>query len=203
MSNAINMKETQTYTSMKTEAGLIGWDLTLVECEMIAKTIFNGCTDSLSLLKNKNVPVVLLIQNLKGDKIAFGAVSYEKDDDSDEEGSWEYYWSYDCDKIPENATVYTIDQTEILQTIAKRGHNLCSMTVGVLNYLAVLACSLFNVVKDTLDQQNLADGEEFIMEIPGFFQATVKLENGEKVFGIIPSGEMKSIIKNDQSTENK
>lgn len=201
--NAVAMKETQTYANMKTEAGLIGWDLTLMECEMIAKTVFNGCTDYLSLVKNKSVPVVLLIQDLKGNKIAFGCALFDKSEggESDEDGSWEYYWSYECDKIPENATVYTIDQTEVLETIAKRGHNLCSMTVGVLSYLAVLACSLFNVVKDTLDQQDITDNDEFVMEVPGFFQASVVLENGEKIFNIIPAGEMKAIIKNDATTE--
>lgn len=198
----VEMKETQAYQNMQSEAALLGWDITLTEGEMIAKTIFNGITDYLNITKNKDVPVVVLVQDLKGNRIAFGCVEFDKaEDDEESDGSWAYYWSFNCADIPENATVYTIDQEPVQKVIAKRGHNICYMVVGVLNYLSVLAVITMNIVHDTLDQHDLADGDEYTIELPGFFEASVSLEDGEKVFSITPKEEMKVLIKGDVDTE--
>ena len=42
---------------------------------------------------------------------------------------------------------------------------------------------------------NAVDGEEVGVEMDGVFQASVAVENGEKVFSIVPDGEIKKIIK--------
>ena len=199
MSSKVEMQNTQTFQNMQNEAALLGWDLGLTECEMVAKTVFNGITDYLNIVKNKDVPAVVLVQDLKGEKIAFGCVEYDKEEDNESsDGSWQYYWSFNMDDIPENATVYTIDQEPIQRVIAKRGHNLCCMVVGVLNFLSVLSCITFNIVKDTLDQQNVAEGDEYTIELPGYFESSVAVENGEKVFSITPKEEMKVLIKSDE-----
>lgn len=197
------MKETAVYANMQTEGALVGWDLSLTECDMIAKTVFNGITDFLNIAKNKEVPIVVLIQDVKGEKIAFACVEYDKGEDNDaSDGSWTYFWSYNMADIPENATVYVIDQTEVQKVIAKRGHNLCHMVVGVLNYLSVLCCITFNIVHDVLDQQDVAEGDEYTIELPGYFESSVSVENGEKVFSITPKEEMKVLIKSDEDKKD-
>lgn len=203
MSNVVEMKETQVYQTIITETSLIGWDLTPTEVDMLVKITFNGITDFLSLSKNKSVPQVVLVQDIKGNNIAFGCVSYDKAEDSDDEadGSWEYFWSFNTDDIPENATVYTIDNESVQKIIAKRGHNMCRMVVGVLNYLSIATVIILNAVRDTLDQQNVVNGETFTIDLPGFYEASVTVENGEKVFSILPKEEMKVLIKDDQSLE--
>lgn len=202
MSNVVEMKETQMYQSVITEAGLIGWDLTLTEVDMLTKITFNGITDYLSLSKNKDVPQVVLVQDIKGNNIAFGCVHYDRaEGDEEADGSWEYFWSFNTEDIPENATVYTIDNEAVLKVIAKRGHNMARLTLGVLNYLAIITVIIINAVRDTLDQQNLANEESFTLDLPGFYEATVTVENGEKVFSILPKEEMKVLIKDDQAIE--
>lgn len=202
MSNIIEMKETQVYQSVSTEAVLIGWDLSLTEIDSITKIIFNGITDYLALGKNKTVPQVVLVQDIKGNNIAFGCVRYcESDSEEDGEGSWEYFWSFNTEDIPENATVYTIDNEAVLKVIARRGHNMCKMVVGVLNYLSIATVLIMNAIHDTLDQQNVANGETFTLDLPGYFEASVSVENGEKVFSITPKEEMKVLIKDDSLIE--
>lgn len=208
MSNIIEMKETQMYQTIITEAALIGWDLTPTEADMLTKISFNGITDYLALTKNKGIPQVVLVQDIKGNNIAFGCAQYAQaeDNENEEDGSWEYFWSFNTEDIPENAAIYTIDNEAVQKVIAKRGHNMCRMVVGVLNYLSIITVIIMNAVHDTLDQQNVANGESFTLDLPGFYEASVAVENGEKVFSIAPKEEMKVLIKDDTATvaaENK
>ena len=203
MSKVVEMKDTQVYPNMQAEAGLLNWDLSLSECEMIAKTMFNGITDYLNITKNKDTPIVVLIQDTKGEKIAFACVEYDKSEDNEaSDGSWTYFWSYNMSDIPEGATVYVIDQEPVQRVIAKRGHNMCYMVVGVLNFLSTLCCITFSIVHDTLDQQDVAEGDEYTIELPGFFEASVSIENGEKAFSITPKEEMKVLIKSDEDKKD-
>lgn len=201
MSNVIEMKETQVYQVVTTETDALNWDVTISEAEQITKVIFNGITDYLAQKKNKMAPVAVLIQDLKGNNVNFGCVRYIPSDDDDSEGVWEYFWSFDTNDIPENADVHSIEDEDVLKTILHRGYNMCRMTSAVLNYIAVIAVIIMNAVKDVLDQQNVANGEQLTLDLPGFFEASVGIENGEKVFAISPKEEMKVLIKDDSQTE--
>lgn len=195
----LEMKDTPMYSNMQTEAASLSWDLSLSECDLVTKTMFNGITDFLNITKTKDTPIVVMVQDVKGEKIAFGCVKYDKSEDNESsDGSWEYFWSFNPDDVPEGATVYVIDQQPVQKVIAKRGHNMCQMVVGVLNYLSVLCCITFNILHDTLDQMDIAEGDECTIELPGFFEASVSVENGEKVFSITPKEEMKVLIKSDE-----
>lgn len=205
----IELKETQALQNMQIETTSIGWDLSISECGFMIRSVFAGITDYLALIKNKEVPQVVLVQDLKGNNICYACVKYEpnedaseEDDDPDAAGSWEYYWSFDCKTYPENATVYLVDQEPVQRTIARRGHNLCGLVVGVLSYISAMAVMTFNVIKDTLDQQDINEGDEpFMIEDPGFFDASVEVVDGKKVFNLNPKGEMKALIKKDETTE--
>lgn len=200
----IELKETQALQNMQIETSAIGWDISITECDFLIKTVFAGITDYLNLVKNKYVPQVVLVQDLKGNNICFACVKYEKaeDEDSENDGSWEYFWSFDCKSYPENATVYLVDQEPVQRTIARRGHSLCGMVVGVLSYISSIAVVTFNVIHDTLDQQDINEGDEaIVIEEPGYFEAAVEVVNGKKEFSITPKGEMKALIKKDEATE--
>ena len=59
------------------------------------------------------------------------------------------------------------------------------------------ACML---VVDTLLQvldREAKEGETVDIELPGYFKASVAIEDGEKVFAVTPDGHMKQIIKDD------
>lgn len=201
MSNVVEMKETQMYQTIVTESATIGWDVTLTEADLLTKIAFNGITDYLALGKNKTIPQVVMVQDIKGNNICFGCVQYVPAEDDADEGSWEYFWSFDTTEIPDNAAVYPIDDESVLKVIARRGLNMARMTTPTLNYIAIMTVMAMNAVHDTLDQQNVANGEQFTLDLPGFFEASVAVENGEKVFSISPKEEMKVLIKDDSKTE--
>ena len=45
-------------------------------------------------------------------------------------------------------------------------------------------------------------GQVVEIEMPGYFTASVAVENDEKVFSIVPDGHMKALIKSDVHLEN-
>ena len=59
------------------------------------------------------------------------------------------------------------------------------------------ACILtVDTLVSVLDAEAVA-GEIVDIELPGYFKASVSVEDGEKVFAITPDGHQKSIIKDD------
>ena len=55
-------------------------------------------------------------------------------------------------------------------------------------------------IKNWLDN-NAVEGEEVGVYADGIFQASVVVENGEKIFSIVPDGEIKKLIKDDAAIE--
>ena len=182
----------------------IGWDVSPEEAVWWAKVAFAGITDYLNIVKHKDSPKVVLIQDLKGNRIAYAAVQWIPAEDENEAGTgnWTYYWSFDCDSIPEGAEVSTLDQEKVQTVISKRAYDMCKMSISTPSFISQLTVFLFNIIKDTLDQQAVEEGHTWVLELDGYFEAAVEVVNGEKEFSILPKGEMKTLIKSDAANEN-
>ena len=63
-----------------------------------------------------------------------------------------------------------------------------------------LVVSFFTALQNVLEQ-NVTPTEECEIESEGFFVAVAAVEGDEKVYNIIPSGEMKRLIKDDSTLE--
>ena len=182
----------------------IGWDVTPEEAVWWAKVAFAGITDYLNIVKHKDSPKVVLIQDLKGNRIAYAAVQWIPAEDENEAGTgnWTYYWSFDCDSMPDGAEVSTLDQEKVQTVISKRAYDMCKMSISTPSFISQLTVFLFNIIKDTLDQQAVEEGHTWVLELDGYFEAAVEVVNGEKEFSILPKGEMKTLIKSDAANEN-
>ena len=183
----------------------IGWDVTPEESVWWAKVAFAGITDFLNIVKHKDSPKVVLIQDLKGNRIAYAAVQWIPAEEENEAatGNWTYFWSFDCDSIPEDAVIYTVDQQNVQTIIRDRGYDLCKMTMHDLTYISQLAVYTFSAIKDALDQQDVQEGDSWTVELEGYFEASVEVHDGVKEFSFLPKGEMKTLIKDDAGSENK
>lgn len=181
----------------------IGWDVTPEESVWWAKVTFAGITDFLNIVKHKDSPKVVLIQDLKGNRIAYAAVQWIPAEEENEAatGNWTYFWSFDCDSIPEGAEVSTLDQEKVQQVISNRAYDMCKMSIATPSYISQLTIFLFNIIRDTLDQQAVEEGHTWVLELDGYFEAAVEVVNGEKQFSILPKGEMKTLIKDDAGNE--
>lgn len=199
-----NLKESNVLQNYSILCGAnADWSLTLDDSEWTFKTIMAGITDALNIFKNKNVPIVIMCQDLKGNKLIFACVQWIQADDSEEgaTGNWTYFWSWDMADIPEGATIYTLDQEQVQKIILERGYNLCNMAMATPSYIAQLAVYMFNLIHDTLDQEAVEDGHEWVLDFEGFFEAAVQVQDGRKTYSFTPKGEMKMLIKDDTAGE--
>lgn len=203
MSTITPLKESMIPQNLSTQFATIKWDLSPDDCIWFAKTAVAGITDCLNMFKNKQTPVVVLVQDLKGNRIVYACVQYIPADDASEvsEGNWAYFWSFDCDSIPEDAVIYTVDQQNVQTIIRDRGYDLCKMTMHDLTYISQLAVYTFSAIKDALDQQDVQEGDSWTVELEGYFEASVEVHNGVKEFSFLPKGEMKTLIKDDAGSE--
>ena len=203
MSTITPLKESMIPQNLSTQFATIKWDLSPDDCIWFAKTAVAGITDCLNMFKNKQTPVVVLVQDLKGNRIIYACVQYIPADDASEvsEGNWTYFWSFDCDSIPEDAVIYTVDQQNVQTIIRDRGYDLCKMTMHDLTYISQLAVYTFSAIKDALDQHDVQEGDSWTVELEGYFEASVEVHGGVKEFSFLPKGEMKTLIKDDAGSE--
>lgn len=176
------------------------------EVHFAVKSYIAGITDFLALVKNKQTPTAVEIQDLKGNFI-FGAVVSHRDAEGDDEaadGNWNYVFTFNKSDVPEDALVYTITNSQVFEVIAKRAFDLCRLTFTTPELYAELAIDVFNTIKDFLDQNApAAEGEKFEVELEGYFEASVSIEAGEKWFSILPKGEMKHLLKKADDDNEK
>ena len=197
------LEQSTALQTMSTVCKTIGWDVSIKDALWWYKVSVSGITDCLNTLKNKSVPVAVLVQDLKGNKIIAAYVQYVPAEDNSDSaaGSWVYAWTWDMNDIPEDTTVYTVDQQQIQDMIIERGYNMCNLTMATRSFVSQLCVYAFNILHDTLDQQAVAENETWEIELDGYFVASVTVESGQKVYSFVPKGEMKMLIKDDSVSE--
>lgn len=204
MANVTKLEQSTIPQNYSTLCASIGWELTPDDTLFWFKSAFAGITDALNILKNKTTPVAILIQDLKGNKIACACVQYDLSEDAGDSpaGTWTCTWSWDSDDITEDTVIYTIDQEQIQKIISNRAYELYKISMTSLSFVSQLTVYMFNVIHDALDQQAVEEGESWTIELDGFFDATVEVVDGKKEFSLLPKGEMKTLIKDDANNEN-
>lgn len=181
-----------------------GYNVDPNEVHFLVKTYIAGISDFIALVKTTAHPAAVSVQDLKGNFIFAAIISYNEAENEDEaaSGNWNYVFTFNSEDVPEDAVVYQISTAQVADTISKRGFDLCRLTFTEAQFCAELAIDTFNSIKNFLDQNAPSvEGEKFSIELDGYFEASVEIENGEKVFSILPKGEMKSLIKKDSASE--
>lgn len=199
----IKVQETNLYNNFSAVCKAANFEMDQIMSDCWVKVAVAGITDALNIMKNKQSPVAIIVQDLKGNKIIAAVVEWIAADDATEAalGNWSYYWTWDVDSIPADAVTYTTDQAQIIKIILDRGYNMYAMVCPNTSYLSQLVVYLFNLIKDMLDQEAVEEGHEWVAELDGYFEASVIVEGGVKTFAFMPKGEMKMLIKDDTAAE--
>lgn len=178
----------------------IGWDLTLEEVLATYQITTFAFAEFLGLNKSKSNPVALVVTDLKGEFKLGGLITYHPNEDENEPGNWSYVMTFNETDIPKNANVFNVTDIQFQRIWNQTGDNLHEMQVknpmdlqGIIEEAAIM-------LKHWLDE-NAKDKEEVTLELPDYFVATVRVENGEKIFSITPDGPMKKLIKDDSALE--
>lgn len=171
-----------------------------VNAELMYKGMFTSFAFMLRNYRNTSEPRVGF--KFKDDKnnFKFGAILNFKapnEDSEEDSGNWYLEFTFyeedmkDLDKEIDNySDIYVYAASTAFSELKGRWKSIEWMNQSIV-------CAI-DTLREFLDA-NASETEEFSIEVDGFFTATVAVENGKKVFGIVPGYHIKQLIKSDSS----
>lgn len=162
-------------------------------------TIVAAASDFLGLVKSKENSTALRIADLKGNFMMAFKVDYTENENPEMPGNWNYSITTSAEDIA-NCNIYEYTDPQFVRVFSNTGSNLYAMMITDSVYVAEYIMGAIKTLLDWLDV-NAKEGEEVTVEEEGYFSATVVVENGEKVIGIVPAEPMKRLVKGDKDTE--
>lgn len=173
----------------------LGLEWPTVQTEPFVQVLFTAMSDFLGIAKSKENKVALIVSKPGSDEFLMaGIVSYFPGTTEEEAGNWDYRLTFDKEDI-KDCKILTADSVQfinIMGTTAKRLVNADLMAM----YIPSLIINTVESLIQWLDN-NAKETEKESLEVPGYFIASVAVEEGEKVTSITPDGAMKRLIKGD------
>lgn len=176
------------------------FDIAPEHYDKLLSVIMIATSEILSSAKLKQQPVTVTYRKANGELVAAATVEFFPNDDASKPGNWALAWTFDESDIPENALKITQDDPNVLvyyRAVAGSKWNIEFDSTSVVTPLVNTTLLEF---KKWLDE-NAVEGEEVGIEIPALCTGAVSIENGVKVFALIPAGEVKMLIKDDTAIE--
>lgn len=176
--------------------------------ELIVKAFFAASAAYLSKVKvsKADEAVALVLTDVAGNFKFAGIVEYhENKDNPDEPGNWSYVMTFDpktLDNIEKHKglkkLLYSSDT--FLAVYDKVAYDVAAIQFQHQTYMFDACLLVIDTLLQVLDRE-AKDGEIIDIELPGYFTASVSVEDGEKVFAITPDGHMKQVIKDDTALD--
>lgn len=141
----------------------------------------------------------LVLRDEKGNFVIAGVVRYHAPEKEDQAGNWSYEYTFTEEDIKETHQ-YVVTDASFIEVMAKASVDH-SIAITDHNFAFDMIICFFEALKNILDE-NVSISEECELELEGFFTAVSVIESDEKVFSLIPSGEMKRLIKDDSTLED-
>lgn len=193
------LQETAIPTNLSQVIATLGWSVDASQVSFIYDTTLMAISDFLGQTKSKETKTALAIKDVKGNLIVAGVVTYHKNEDETMPGNWSYEFTFDEEDL-KGCDVRLSTDPHFQRVFQKTLKRLFGLAIDdPLAFQPVIEESI-NVLKQWLDV-NAKETEKVILEQPGFFEASVTVEDGEKIFALIPDGAMKRLIKDDAAIE--
>lgn len=179
---------------------LRGLELELALIPDMMKVPVHAFSKYLGLKKNREDinGTSLILRDEKGNFIIAGVVKYHAPEKEDQAGNWSYEFTFDEEDIKETHQ-YVITDAAFMEVLSKVAINH-QIVITEMEFALDLVIGFFTALKNVLEN-NVTPNEEFEIESEGFFVATSAIEGDEKVYSLVPSGEMKRLIKDDSTLE--
>jgi hypothetical protein len=162
--------------------------------------VIMSISDFLGMMKTKDAKIALAVKDLKGNFKMAGVVAYHPNENEDMPGNWSYELTFD-EKDIEEATVFVSTDAQFQRVVGQTSFNLYGMKFLSPTYVSPMIEGAATVLINWLDT-NAKESEEVVIEVPGYFTASVVVEGGEKIMSIVPDGAMKRLVKDDSALEN-
>ena len=176
--------------------------------ERIIKAFFAATAAYLSKVKvtNTDEAVALCLIDVNGNfKFAAIVEYHDNKDNPDEPGNWSFIMTFDqkdVEMLEKNKTVKKLlyGSDAFKQVFDKVGYDVAAIQFQHDTYMFDACLLVIDTLIQVLDRE-AKDGEVVDIEMPGYFTASVSVEDGEKVFAITPDGHMKAVIKDDTALD--
>lgn len=165
----------------------------------VMKVPVHAFSKYLGLKKNReDNGTSLVLRDEKGNFIIAGVVKYHAPEKEDQAGNWSYEFTFNEEDIKDTHQ-YIVTDAAFMEVLSKVAINH-QVVITEMEFALDLIIGFFTALKNVLEQ-NVTPTEEFEIESEGFFVATSAIEGDEKVYSLVPSGEMKRLIKDDSTLE--
>ena len=172
--------------------------------ERIVKTFFAAISSYLSKRKvsKEDEAVALVLQDTAGIFEFAGIVEYfPNTENPDEPGNWSYTMTLNEDDLTDLEKRKTVKKYLVGDDIFRNIMDKVSYDVGGFvferdSYIYDTCLLVVDTIVQVLDHE-AKEGQIVDIEMPGYFVASVAVENGEKIFSITPDGHMKALVKSD------
>jgi hypothetical protein len=176
--------------------------------QRITKAFFASTSYYLSKAKiaNEDEAVALVLTDVSGNFKFAGIVKYNANTENpDEPGNWDYSFTFNEDDVTELESTRKVKKLlygdQAFHSIFdKIGYDIASIQFEQERYMYDACLLTVDTLIQILDNEAIP-GEDVDIEMPGYFVATVRVENDEKEFSITPDGHMKEIIKDDSKLD--
>ena len=193
------LQETSIPTNFSQVMTTIGRRVEPDKVGIVYDTLIMAMSDFLSQVKSKENKIALAVKDLKGNLLLAGIVNYHKNENEEMPGNWSYELTFNEEDL-NGCNVSLSTDPHFNRVFLKTLENLHGLLLDDPIVMQPMIEEGINVVKQWLDV-NAKENEEISVEHPGFFVASVSVENGEKIYAIVPDGAMKRLIKDDSALE--
>lgn len=193
------LQETSIPTNLSQVIATLGWAVDASQVSFLYDTTLMAISDFLGQAKSKETKTALAVKDVKGNLVVAGIVTYHKNEDENMPGNWSYEFTFEEEDL-KGADVRLSTDPHFQKVFQKTLKRLFGLAIDdPLAFQPAIEESI-NVLKQWLDV-NAKETEKVSVEQPGFFEASVSVEDGEKIFALIPDGAMKRLIKDDAAIE--
>lgn len=176
-----------------------GYDVGETHVEKLYYTLFYGVAHVLKDNKSKEAPTTFTITELSGKPVAAATVEYFEGEGNNP-GNWSLVWTFNPDEIPENGVKFDLQNDLTHSYFRSIAGDKYGMRFRDRTAVVALMTYIVEQLYKWLDE-NAKEGEVVEIELDNIFTAKVEVVDGVKVFAVDPSGEVKTIIKDDSAIE--
>ena len=170
---------------------------------IIATTLFHGVSCCLGGIKNVSIPKAIAFRLIDGTFLAGAKVEFiknEADPTNPAAGRWDYIWTTFEEDL-EGADIIEAQSNSMVPTYfyesASQLYEMKFQDPSSTMYMTTLLLEM--IIQWARD--NAKENDPAVLTLPGVFKITGEVEDGEVVIGINPDGEMKVLIKDDESIQ--
>lgn len=175
--------------------------------ERIVKAFFASTASYLSKNKiaNTQEAVALILTDPSGNFKFAGIVEYHENENPDEPGNWSYVTTFNEDDVTNLEKSKSVKKllygSDPFKTVFdKVAYDVAGVSFEHDSYMYDACLLVIDTLTQVLDREAKI-GEVVDIDMPGYFTASVAVEDDVKVMAITPDGHMKAIIKDDSSLE--